>query len=1113
MSQDIRKVNDMESLITYFSEKLNWNIDPDDFYDIDDITYEFEAEDLGLKDEAFAKINSLKQLQPLVDDQKWGIFFVEFDSQRFEVSALRKILSGLIPTRRNSAEHAVWDKRDLLFLCTWGSGNQTTIGAAHFEDAEKGLPQIKMISCEPAVEDFTQINIFEQKLAKLRWPSDPTDTAAWREAWASAFTVRYRQVIQDSHTLTVCLAEEAKAIRDRILNTLKVETRNGYVHLLFEKFQNTLIHDMTEQQFADMYAQTIVYGLFSARCMDNTQDDFSPEEAVACIPNTNPFLKSLMQECFSSDRTGSKLSFDELEIGNIVTLLQNTKTDAIIADFNRQTGGGREDPVIHFYEEFLTEYDKAQKVQRGVYYTPQPVVNFIVRAVDDILKSEFGVADGLASTVTKKIKVKRESYRKIKGFKRDIEVDEEVPAIQILDPATGTGTFLRQTILQIYQNFCDARKGMPREKIQEEWNDYVPKHLLPRLNGFELMMAPYAVAHMKLAMVLKDTGYDFHGEERLQVYLTNSLEEPGDSDIQTSFFTDPLAMESIEANGAKKNSGINVVIGNPPYAGESANKGDWIMNLISPYKMEPGGVVRLNERNPKWLNDDYVKFIRLAQMFIQREGYGVLSFICPHGFIDNPTFRGMRWNLASTFSKIYILDLHGNAKKKETTPNGGKDENVFDIQQGVCIMFMIYTPSRKAHFAEIFHADLYGNRDFKYNELNQQHFSEIPWTDVQSVEPFYLFKPSDLAKICRVDTFSLGELFIENTMGFQTHRDSFAIAFTRSEMESRINVLHNPLIGNEDVEKTYDFGTKFDLQKSRTRIQSFSQDEINNKIVSCQYRLFDKRFCFLDESIMDRPRSKVFSHSLHSENWTFGVGRQGLAVGDIEWCLVTISRYPFDANIFRRGGITAAPLYLYSDEFGKEKREPNLNPQIIKAFAEKIHLSFSSEKSTGNISFSPIDMIDYIYAILYSHHYRIKYADALKIDYPQVPYPKNTDYFWSLVEFGSQLRRIHCMEYPLETSQYSFSGAGDNTVEKISFKNGYIAINKSQMFKATPEMQPITSEMWTYTIGGMQPLQKWLKDRKGLKLTEENIRCYLYILEAVKTTMSIMDEIDKIVQF
>lgn len=603
MSYDIRNVKDMTGLITYFAEKLQWNIDVDDFDDIEDVAYDFEAEDIGLKAEAFAKISSLLQLPPLVDGQKWGIFCVEFDSRKFEVTALRKILSGLIPKRRNSAEHAVWEQKDLLFLCFWGRDNDRTIGVAHFEEKESGLPTIKMISCAPAVEDFTQIRVFEKRLKNLQWPMNYVDHEKWREDWSNAFTTGYRQTIQDASTLTTQLAIEAQGIRNRILEILNVETVNGYVHLLYEKFKDTLIHDMTEIQFADMYAQTVVYGLFSARCMDYTQDDFSATEAINCIPNTNPFLKSLMEECLGA-QNNSKLSFDELEIGNVVDLLLHTRTDAIIQDFNRQTGGGREDPVIHFYEEFLSAYDKQQKVQRGVYYTPQPVVNFIVRAVDSIIKTEFGLEDGLASTAAKKIKFIREAKRRSAGkiTKGMVEDEKEVPAIQILDPATGTGTFIRQTILQIYDNFRLNNKGMSKEELHDAWNEYVPKHLLPRINAFELMMAPYAVAHMKLAMVLKDTGYDFNSNERLNVFLTNTLEEPGDSDNQMTLWSDPLAMESVAANAVKKNLGINICMGNPPYNISSSNSGEYILKLISEYKQG------LNERKIN-LDDDYIKFI------------------------------------------------------------------------------------------------------------------------------------------------------------------------------------------------------------------------------------------------------------------------------------------------------------------------------------------------------------------------------------------------------------------------------------------------------------------------------------------------------------------------
>jgi len=660
MAYDIRKIRDTTDLIGYFSENLGWNIDMDYVDDIEDIAYDFTAADIGLKEDAFARISALRQMQPLVDGQKWGVFCVEFDSQRFEAGALRKILSKLIPRRRNSADHAVWDQQDLLFICNWGKDNNRTIGLAHFEDQGKDLPQIRMISCAPAVEDFTQIKIFEDRLSLLRWPKDTSNIEEWRRTWASAFTTGYREVIHTSALLTTRLAAEAQNIRNHILEILEVETENGYVHKLFDKFRETLIHDMTETQFADMYAQTVVYGLFSARCMDATQDNFTAAEAVNCIPNTNPFLKNLMRECLGAN--SSRLSFDEMEIGNVVELLRNTHTDAIIQDFNRQTGGGREDPVIHFYEEFLTAYDKAQKVQRGVYYTPQPVVNFIVRAVDDILKTEFGLPEGLASTATKQVKTQRLSERKINGMYRMIDTMVTVPAVQVLDPATGTGTFLRQVILQIYENFKQQHRGESKEAIRAAWNEYVPKHLLPRINGFELMMAPYAVAHMKLAMVLKDTGYDFSGEGRLNVCLTNTLEAPGNSEDQISMFDDPLATESIEANKVKKNNGVSIVIGNPPYSVSSSNRSNWILDLLASYKKD------LNEKKLN-LDDDYIKFIRYAESVIDAAGQGIVAFISNNSFIDGVTHRQMRHELLQKFSSIYVIDLHGSSMKQEIAPD------------------------------------------------------------------------------------------------------------------------------------------------------------------------------------------------------------------------------------------------------------------------------------------------------------------------------------------------------------------------------------------------------------------------------------------------------------
>lgn len=1097
---DIRNVKNIDDLIIYFAENLNWNIDLDDFDEIEDITYDFDATDIGLKEEAFAKITSLRQLQPLCDEQKWGIFCVEFDSNKFEVSALRKILSGLIPKRRNATEHTVWAQKDLLFICFWGKDNNRTIGIAHFEDKEAGLPQIKMVSCSPAVEDFTQIKIFEERIGNLAWVRDESDTEAWYAQWSSAFVTAYHQVIRDSASLTVKLAAEAQAIRDRILDIYDVENKEGYVHKLFDDFKDNLIHDMTKQQFADMYAQTVVYGLFSAKCMDKTQDDFDVQEAINSIPKTNPFLKRLMEECLGKN-SERHLTFDELEVANVVDILTHTNTDVILKDFNRQTGGGREDPVIHFYEEFLTAYDKAQKIQRGVYYTPQPVVNFIVRAVDDILKTEFGLEDGLASEETKEVKYMRDSMRKnSEGLITQVEDKKEVPAVQILDPATGTGTFLRQTILQIYDNFKSKHKGESEAQIKEAWNEYVPKHLLPRLNGFEIMMAPYSVAHMKLAMVLKDTGYDFNDKQRLNVFLTNSLEEPGNDEYQLTLFeNDPLAFESIEANQAKKNNGINVIIGNPPYSGESANKGKWIMNLMDDYKKEPGGRIKLQEQNYKWINDDYVKFIRYAQTFIDKVKFGIMAYICPHGFIDNPTFRGMRWNLLQTYNKVYILNLHGNAKKKETALDGSKDENVFDIQQGVSIVIFIKSNSNDTTQQIVNYYDVYGTRDKKYDFLNNTDIKKINWDLIPLIKPNYSFHYiENPIQDHYLNGISVRELFGLGTLGILSKRDSLVVDFTKNSLINKIEGFADQSIPIESLCELYNLPLKdkdkWDAESAR---KSLLNCDIEDEIVDILYRPFDNRKILYFDDLIARPNRKVFCHVAKKKNYCLIVCRQGGAANQNYWDTVFITSSISDQNIYRRGGGTVLPLYIYNDQY--ECRSVNLKEDLAIKLLKSIGIKYTDEMA--------LNLFDYIYAVLHSPKYREKYKEFLKIDFPRVPYPTNQESFWKLVEIGNKLRECHLMHTEFDFSDYTFVGEGTNEVVKPEYKNGRVYISKSQYFDNVPQTQ------WEQYIGGYQPLQKWLKDRKKTMLSTDDIEHYKKIIAALKLTEELMAEIDTVVEF
>jgi predicted helicase len=496
------------------------------------------------------------------------------------------------------------------------------------------------------------------------------------EKLVAGFLTEVIPTVTSPKELAERMARVARLIRDTISRAFKTEGAGGSLHEQMKGFRAVLLHDLTEEQFADMYAQTICYGLFAARVNHRGTEAFTRRHAAYELPRTNPFLRKLFQHVAGPDIEGEPHAW---AVDGLADLLNRTNISAILQDFGRSTR--REDPVVHFYETFLAAYDPKMREARGVYYTPEPVVSYIVRSVDHILKTDFKLAGGLADA--SKIKIKD-----AKG-----KVVDEVHKVLVLDPATGTGTFLYSVINHIFESF---------KRNQGMWSAYVSEHLLPRLFGFELLMAPYAVAHMKLGLQLAETGYDFQRDERLRVYLTNTLEEVKQLG-RTDGFTRWLTDEAAAASHIKQERPVMVVMGNPPYSGHSANTGLWIANLLHGRDTQTGEKVAnyfevdgkpLGERNPKWLNDDYVKFIRFAQWRIEQTGYGVLAFITNHGYLDNPTFRGMRQSLMETFDDIYVLNLHGNSKKKERAPDGSKDENVFDIQQGVAISLMVKREGR-----------------------------------------------------------------------------------------------------------------------------------------------------------------------------------------------------------------------------------------------------------------------------------------------------------------------------------------------------------------------------------------------------------------------------------
>ncbi len=905
------------------------------------------------------------------------------------------------------------------------------------------------------------------------------------------------QTIKSSKKLAEMMAGKARLLSDIIGKALTSDEINHEDSTLKDQmlaFKQILIHDITPQGFADVYAQTIAYGMFAARLHDPTLPTFSRQEAAELIPKSNPFLRKLFGYIAGPDID------DRIKwiVDSLVDIFLACNVEEILKNYGKSTK--MEDPIIHFYETFLSEYDPKLRKARGVWYTPQPVVNFIVRAVDDILKTEFDLPQGLADTSKTKIKVD------LQGKK----VEQEVHKVQILDPATGTGTFLAEVVKHIHKKF-EGQQGI--------WSNYVETHLLPRLNGFELLMASYAMAHLKLDLLLTETGYKPTTNQRFRVYLTNSLEEHH-QDTGT-LFANWLSTEANEANHIKRDTPVMCVIGNPPYSGESANKGEWIMKLMEDYKKEPGGKEKLKEQNSKFINDDYVKFLRYGQHFIEKNGSGVLAFINPHGFLDNPTFRGMRWHLLKTYDKIYTIDLHGNAKKKETAPDGSADVNVFDIEQGVSINFFIKTDKKKPNeLGKVYHYDLYGKRELKYDFLTENSLKSTPYNEVELTAPEYFLMPKNFEDKNEYDKgFQLTELFIESSLGVLSKNDSVTIEFEKSSLNRIIENFRN--LEESELRKIYNLKSD-----SRDWILSKAKEDLtenfsDNNFKMITYRPFDNRWTYFTgkpKGFFAYSQNRIMKNLRDGKNFAIISGRQGQAVGSMQWNLSFITNTISDQNIYYRGGGSVFPLYIYPETNGQQKieqtteRTPNLNMEIVEKIATSInHVFLPDENIVCDLnegvdgSFSPLDILDYIYAVLHSPTYREKYKEFLKIDFPRVPYPKDQDSFWQLVKLGGEIREIHLLESPtVENYITQYPIDGDNVVGKTKYENGKVYINETQYFANVPQVA------WEFYIGGYQPAQKWLKDRKDRKLEFDDILHYQKIIVALSETDRLMKEIDKI---
>lgn len=1144
----LQGIKRFDQLVKYLRDELAWPIDGESF---DDLTFDYEPEELGIDMKTAAKIQEIKQLRPLISNQPWGIFFVKFEPKRLPVVALRRLLSQLVIKRRVScrkSEQPAWHLHDLLFISNYGEGEQRQITFAHFsqDESKDDLPTLKVLGWDNLDTPLHIDHVAEILRERLTWPADETNIARWRESWGLAFTLRHREVIKTSKDLAMRLADLARGIRDRIRTVLTIETKNGTITKLMNAFREALVHDLDADGFADMYSQTIAYGLLSARITNpkaNTADGFATQ-----LPVTNPFLNELMDSFLHiggrkrKSGRGPGIDFDELGVSEVVQLLDDTKMEAVIRDFGDRNP--EEDPVIHFYELFLKEYDAKKRIQRGVFYTPRPVVSFIVRSVDELLRTEFGLDDGLADTTTWGEMATRcnsspfeEENQDGGGFHIPKGVLPTQSFVQILDPATGTGTFLVEVIDIIHKTMVDKwqSQSYSKKEIEQLWNNYVPKHLLTRLYGYELLMAPYVIAHLKIALKLYETGYRFGSNERARVYLTNALEPA--SDIGQKSFKEmfpALALEAQAVNEVKRSVRFTVVVGNPPYAGHSLNNQiEWIVDKVYDYKREYPDLQKPGQA--KWLQDDYVKFLRFAEWHVEQSDQGVVGFITNHAWLDNPTFKGMRRHFLDHFQRIAVLDLHGNANKKDVAIDGSPDRNVFEIKQGVAVTLLKRSRAAQRIATPIVErSDLLGTVAVKYSALIANNVQHLPCVRFHPLPPELIFDSLDDDRKREYDSFaSVPNIMDRNgdpAPGIVTTHDEFAVSFSRHEQIDKVEAL---LATRTEAEARQ----MFTLCSQNQWIYGDAKrvlraEDWKKALVPILYRPFDRRWTVYSRYVAVHRRKRVSRHILDGKNVALSIPR----ATEIKrgWEHVFCSRQLIQHHTVSLKEVNYIfPLWL-EPTWPEKRRSSNLSPIALRSISSTTGLALLEREEglaertdscdwdgRGDLkaTFGPRDIFDFIYAILHSNIYRTRYADFLKSDFARIPLTPPIDLFRALTRFGSEIVALHLMESPkLDDLITTYTDPKNPKVERIGWSENTVWLNAAATKKgqrATPGtigFRGVPEAVWNFHIGGYQVCEKWLKDRKGRTLSDDDINHYQKIVVALSETIRIMKEIDEVIE-
>ncbi|RKU22697.1 hypothetical protein C6500_04135 [Candidatus Poribacteria bacterium] len=917
------------------------------------------------------------------------------------------------------------------------------------------------------LDNFILTNFVEFRLyrdGQLRVTANITDAPENLETLLERFLNAGHIQISSPEVLARYLAKRTRELQTQIATTLTDEDSN--IHTMFSAFRQTLISTLTPDDFADMYAQTLAYGLFAARCTLPNATNFSRHTAVEALPRSNPFLIELFYHV-ASPRLETNVTYI---LDDIASLLRNVPTEMLRTAFAARNH--LEDPVIHFYETFLAEYDPQRRVDRGVYYTPPQVISYIVRSVDSLLRTELNRPDGLADDNT-----------------------------LILDPATGTGGFLLTVLAHI-------RESVTETYGTGEWNQYVNAQLVKRIFGFELLVAPYTIAHLKLSLFLQAQGW--RADERLRIYLTNTLENPGE--MQPSLpFAEFISDEANAALSVKRDEPLLVILGNPPYQRSSANPSrdadgtlNFIGRLMENYRSVDG--TPMAEQNLQALQGDYVKFVRWAQWRIEQNGEGIVGYIVNNGFLYGIIFRGMRQSLINSFNTIYCFNLHGSSRIGEIVPDGETDENVFDIQQGTAILLCVKERDNIAP-AKIYYADLWGSRVEKYSTLSETDIQSTEWTELQPTSPYYLFVPQAIEQRTEYETgWELTDIFQASSIGVITARDRLTIHSTPEAVRATVT----DFVSLSESEARYQYRLPRDRRDWQIRLaQEDLRDhpETEQHIVPINYRPFDTRYTYYtgqSRGFHCMPRPAIMPHLLMDENFALCTHR--IIRGATAWRHIFITNKITDGNCVSNtdGPTHVFPLYLYPNpqELGLETgRSLNFKPEFLTALSEALGLPQTAPFNLPE-GVSPEDILAYIYAVLYSPTYRERYYEFLRYDFPRIPLPQDIDQFHTLSALGQRLIDWHLLKDVQIPAVHRFEGEGDGVVSQVRYVDGRVWINPTQYFTDVPV------EVWEYEVGAYQVCEKWLRDQRGEELRHEDVRQYRAILVAVAETLRVMAEID-----